>query len=883
MSIWSRLGNAFRARRVSDDVDEELASHIEEAVARGRDPEEVRRAFGSALRYREQSLDHRVAGWLSALTGDIAFGWRQVRKNRVTSAAAIVSLALAIGACTTAFRLIDAMLLRPLPIAGPERLHALVRSGIGPDGRQRIGEGTEYPLFERWREAVKGQAEVVAVSFASRDDVTYGSDDEMEKAYRQYVSGWVFREFGLRPAIGRVLSDADDATPKNHRVAVLAHHYWTSRFGADPSIVGRTFRQGNDLYQIVGVVQEGFTGTEPGTMTDIFVPTMMHDGVERADWSWFRTLVLIDPGVDPEPVRQRLAATFQAFQEERARGIRHWSANDRRNFLSQELVLEPAAAGISNLQRDHRQALVTLGALVLLVLLIACANVANLMTAQGASRAREMALRVSLGAGRWRLVQLVMAESAWVAGLATLLGALFAWWSAPAVVGMIGSAENPARLALTADWRVLLFAIALAVGATGLFGLAPAMHASAVRPIDAIKASAPRARRKMMHALIAAQVAFCFVVLLLAGVFIASFDRLANQPVGFSSERVVTLETVAKERQPIVYWEQVASHLRTLPGVEAVGISGWPLLVGNGWNGVVDVDGRSRVEGLAYFLNVSPEWRQTMKIRLIAGRDLRSTDTTPGAALVNETFVRTYFGGESPIGRTFVKPEGTGNGLRFEVVGVVNDARYRNMREPITATAYVPLLSRNAAGELVSRPNASFIVRTTAADPLALAGVLRQEVRRARSEFRVSTVRTQQALVERHLVRERLLASLAVFFAGVALVLAAVGLYGVLHYTVVQRRRELGIRLALGASTAHIAGRVTAEVFTMVAVGAVVGAGLGLASERYVEALFYEVTAKDPSMLALPSITIVCAAVLAALPPILRAARIDPMAMLRTD
>ena len=883
MSFWSRLRHACRPGRLADDIDEELASHIDEAVERGRDPEEVRRAFGPQLRHRELSLDVRVAGWAHALKADAAFGWRQIRKHRVTSAAAIVSLGLAIGACTTAFRLIDALLLRPLPIVEPARLHALVRSGIGPDGRERIGEGTEYPLFQRWRAAVEGHAELLAVSYTSREDVTFGSDDEMEKAYRQYVSGWLFREFGLRPAAGRLLVDADDETPKGRAVAVLAHHYWVSRFGADPAVVGRTFRHGNDLYEVVGVVEPGFTGTEPGTMTDIFVPTMMHDGVERADWSWFRTLVLIDPAVAREPVRQRLAATFQAFQEERARGLAHMSASERRDFLSQRLLLEPAASGVSNLQRDHRRALATLGVLVLLVLLIACANLANLMTAQGAARAREMALRVSLGAGRWRLVQLVLTESAWVAALATLLGMLFAWWSAPAVVGMIGSAQNPARLDLTAGWRVLLFGIALAAGVTALFGLAPAMHASAVRPIDAIKASAPRSRRRMMHALVAAQVAFCFVVLFLAGLFIASFDRLVNQPVGFSAERVLTLETVGQDRPPVALWEQVAAHLRAVPGVEAVSISGWPLLSGNGWNGVVDVNGRRRVEELAYFLNVSPEWRQTMKIRLIAGRDLRPSDTVPGAALVNETFARTYFGGEDPIGRTFVKPEGSGAVNRFEVVGLVSDARYRNMREPITATAYVPMLARNGKGELVGRPNAAFIVRTAGIDPLALAPVLRDEVRRARSEFRVSTVRTQQSLVEQHLVRERLLATLAVFFAGVALVLAGVGLYGVLHYTVVQRRREFGIRLALGAGTAHIARRVTVEVFAMVAVGAAAGAGLGLACERYVEALFYQVSAQDPWMLTLPSLTIGAAAILAALPPILRAARIDPMAMLRAE
>ena len=882
MAFWSRLRNVFRFRRIADEIDEELRSHIDEALERGRTPADVYRAFGAPVRHREASLDARLNGWLGSLAADAAFGWRQIRRNRVTSAAAVASLALAIGACTAAFQLIDALLLRPLPVVEPGRLHAVVRSGVGPDGRHRIGEGTEYPLFQRWRAAVKGRAELLAVSYSSREDLTFGSDEEMEKAYRQYVSGWTFRELGLRPAVGRLLTDGDDDVPKRRAVAVLAHHYWASRFGSDPGVVGRTFRLGSDLYEIVGVVEPGFTGTEPGTMTDVFVPTMMHDGVERSDWSWFRTLALVPRGADPEPVRQRLAATFQAFQEERAGGISHWSASERRNFLSQQLVLEPAAAGVSNLQRDHRRAMTVLGVLVLLVLLIACANVANLMTAQAASRAREMAVRVSLGAGAGRLVQLVLVESAWIASLAMLCGIVVGRWSAPAVVDMIGTAQHPVRLALIWDWRLALFAVALAAGVTGLFGLVPALQASAVRPIEAIKAMAPGARRGAMRALVAAQIAFCVVVLFFAGLFVASFDRMADQPVGFSPDRLVTLESVSRERQPVALWEQVATHLRALPGVEAVGLSGWALLVGNGWNGSVEVPGRARVDGLAYFLHVSPEWRAAMRIRLLAGRDLRSMDTTPGAALVNETFARLYFGDDNPIGRTFAKPENT-RALEFQVVGVVGDARYRNMREPITATAYVPIAARDHGGAVVPRANATFSVRLADDDVGAMAPVLREEVRRARSEFRVSTVRTQQSLIDQHLVRERLLATLAFFFAGVALLLAGVGLYGVMHYTVVQRRREFGIRLALGAGTPHIARGVGAEVLGMVAAGVAIGLASGLALAQHVRALLYGVTPVDASMLLIPCVTIAISAVLAAVPPVLRAARIDPMTMLRAE
>ncbi|HET9179960.1 MAG TPA: ABC transporter permease [Terriglobia bacterium] len=884
MSLWSKIANVFRGDRLNREIDEEFQSHIEEAIEHGCDPAEARRAFGPALRLREECRDASLMVWLDSLRPDAIFGWRQIRKNKVFSAAAILSLALGIGACAGAFRLVDALLLRPMPVAHPAELYALARHGIGWDGKPETFDGWAYPDFRLMRAAVKNQANLIAISYIERVDLTYGSDREMEKANRQFVSGWMFGSFGLRPALGRLFTTSDDLKLGADPYAVLSYDYWTRRFGQDPKVIGRTFRMGNQLYQMIGVGPKHFTGTEPGTMTDIFIPTMMNPRVARSDSTWIRVLARVKPGVAHEPLRAKLESVSRTFEAERAKAFTGVSKEQIKNFLNQRVLLEPAAAGVSDLQGEYRLPLAALGVLVVLVLLIACANVANLMTAQAASRAREMALRVSIGAGRRRLVQMVLGQSAWIALFAAAIGGAFAWWSAPLVISMINPPDNPVRLVLPADWRVLGFGLALTIGVTLLFGLAPALRASGIKPVSALKGGDnPHSRRRLMRGLVAVQTAFCFLALFLAGLFVSTFERLSHEPVGFSAQRILTLETVAASPQSPEYWGQVAEHLREVPGVERVAIADRALLGNDSWNNYVSVNGAPSNGVLAYLLSASPGWMETMKIPLLAGRDFLPSDTYPGAAIVNESFAKAFFNGKNPVGKSFEVLLDQGPSYRCVIVGLVRDARYRSLREPVLPQAYLPFRALDAQGALQPRGTAIFIIRTASPNPLALASTLRREVSRFRPEFRVSNVRTQTEIDRSHTVRERVLARLAMFFAIVALLLAGLGLYGVLNYSVLQRRREIGIRMALGAPAASIARHVTTDVFSMLLAGTLGGLALGMAAVRYVESLFYQVKPTDPAMLALPSLIILAAALLAALPPVVRAITIDPATVLHSE
>lgn len=884
MSFWTRMANVFRGDRLNREITDELESHIGEAVAAGRNEREARRAMGTMVRHREESHQARVIGWLDSLRADVIFGWRQLKRNKVTSAAAILSLALATGACTAAFRLIEALFLRPLPVAQPGLLYVLSRTGFGTDGKLQSDQTSEYPLFLQMRAAVRGQAELMAVSFVQPVDLTFQSDEEMEKAHLQYVSGWMFSTLGIKPVLGRTLLESDDNVSGGHPYALISYDYWTRRFGRDPHVIGRAFRMGSHLYEIVGVSAEGFTGTEPGNMADVFVPATMHAGLNDGSWGWLRIFVQFNHPVAVEPVQEKLRATLHAFLLDQVRNYPAMPKDLLQTFLRQNVSLERASAGVSRLQRNYGLPLVILCVLVAMVLLIACANVANLMTAQAAARAREMALRISLGAGRLRLVRMVLVESVLLALFASTLGAIFAWWSAPFVVRMIHSSENPVRLTLSVDWRVLAFGCILTLGIILLLGLAPALRASATQPVNALKGGDdPHARQRTMHGLIAMQTAFCFLVLFIAGLFVTTFTRISAQPTGFSAEGLLLLNTVAQRGEPFAYWDQVVEDLRGLSGVKSVALAGFPLLSGERWNGTVAVGGGPPGPDLSYFLDVSPGWMDTMRIPLLEGRDLRAADTYPGAAIVNVAFAKQYFHGEDPVGKSFDRVAAAGKRIPLQIVGLVQDACYGQIRDQHSPVAYVSMRWLNADGSAMLTWQGTFVIRTIASDPLLLAPLLRREISRIRPEFRGSSVQTQNELVRSQTIRERLLATLAAFFATLALLLAGIGLFGVLNYSVLRREREIGIRLAVGASIANIARVVTERAFLMLLLGAAVGGALGLAASRYVQALLYGVKGGDVTGLALPAFVLFIAAMLAALPVVIKAARIDPATMLRAE
>ena len=758
----------------------------------------------------------------------------------------------------------------------------------GPEGKPIEDGYWATPDLNLMRDAVKDQADLIAISDADRTDITWSTDDDMEKAHVVYVSGNMFPLFGLEPALGRLLAPADDRARGASPYAVLSWDYWNHRFGRDPHVFGRSLHIGNQTFEIIGVGPRDFTGTEKGTVTDVFLPLSMNSFANQDSVDWHRTFLMLKPNVNPatalEPLRQHLSAVSRAFELECSTCLRGMTPATIDRYLNKILVFNPAGAGISELQRDYRRYLGVLGLLAALVLLIACVNVANMMTAQAAARVQEMALRVSIGAGRRRLVQLILVQSALLALLASFLGAFFAAWSAPFVLSLVNPPDNPARLALATDWHVLLFAFGLILLVVLLLGLLPALRASAVRPVAALKGGEnPHSPRRLMRAAIALQVAFCFLVLFLSSLFITSFQRLQNRPLGFSTDRLLLLETVAGKGQLPVVWNQTAEALRAVPGVNSVAISGWPLLGRIQINSDISINGAPPSPTPAFFLNVSPGWLATMKIPLTSGRDFRPEDTSPGAAIVNQTFVKTFFNGADPIGRTFEKVNPFGSRHLCRVIGVVPDAAYRSLHEPILPVAYVPFRQLDESGAINRADGGTFLLRTSGINPLSVATTLRRLVAKTNPAYRVNNVQTQQELVDNQSIRERLLASLALFFATVALLLAAIGLYGVLHYSVLQREREIGIRIAIGARIGGIARLVTTQIFATVFIGAAAGSALGMASVRYVQTLLFGVTGTDPSMLIAPALVLLAAALLAALPAVLRAARIDPSIMLRGE
>jgi predicted permease len=539
--------------------------------------------------------------------------------------------------------------------------------------------------------------------------------------------------------------------------------------------------------------------------------------------------------------------------------------------------IDPAASGMSTVRADYARPLAMLGALVALVLLIACVNLALLFSAQSAARGRELSLRASIGAGRLRLAQLAIVECAMLGLAAVVIGGLFSAWAAPFVVAHAAAPESPISIGMPFDLRVLALAAALTVATLVLISIWPAWRAWHTRPIDSADGGTGRETgRPVAAGLVVAQVAFGTFVLLVAGLAVGTFRQLVSRPLGFVQDHVLILEVTSVRPRPLARWTQLADSIGALPGTTSVSLAGWPMLAGRSWNGFVSVDGAPAAPVLADFLNVSPSFFESMTMPMVAGRTFLPSDTQPGAAVVNETFARMFLAGGPAVGRRIAKDNDP-----YTVVGVVRDAVYRDMHAPVLPVAFVPFRQADSP----SRPQAigTAAIHVRVADGAATTDAIRSAVRASGSDFRLLSIRTAQSLEDAQLVRERLMAMLAGFFGVASAILVGLGLYGTLHYGVVRRRREIAIRRAVGARGANVVWLLARGSVVALLAGTVLGIASGYVATGAAESLFYGVRRSDATTLVLPAIAMIGIGLIASLMPLLRAVRVNPVSILRGD
>jgi len=871
MSWHSRLRNIFRPRQLENELDEEMQFHADQLP-----PE---RQFGSLLRYREESRDIKLLPWLESILQDARFALRLMRKSPAFTVTAIVSLALALGANAGVYALVNAILLRPLPTYQPERLVYLTFPNRTEPGRTLEEDSFSYPLFRRLRDVAKGAANLFIASYGGQQPaVVDGRDDKIDM---QWVSGDLFARLGFQPALGRLLTNADDRQMGQHPVAVLSYGYWQRRFGGDPAVIGRWLQCADYSYQIIGVAPRGFTGVEPGRFIDVFVPALMWDSraIEHPDMTWFRILGRLEDRASREQLRQRLQVVYSDFFKERSL---QWPAGIPKQVidevLSRPIHVQPASAGVSSLRAHFIRPLWVLGGVAVGILLIACAVLANLLLARAATREREMALRVSIGAGRGRLLQQLLIECGLLAGCAAALGCIIAANSAAVITGMLSSRQNPVQLEAGLDWRVLAVMSALALVTTLLFGLVPAWRASSWRASTRVTAKSPLSR-----ALVGAQVAFCILVLFMAGLFLRTFEKLSSVKLGFEPRNLLVAEIDAPsfKKEPgkaIAAWNALRRRAALIPGVEHASLSNFALIGSSTWSGLARVPGTEHVSEDISALGVLPGFFQTTRMRLLSGRDFSEAEADAGitkVAVVNAAFARKLFAGRDPVGRRFEAIGSEDKYISYEIIGLVEDARYSTLREPAPPLAYF-------LPPQWSWPWQTIQLRTKSARAV-IAQQMRQAASQVSSALIVRNVYSQSQFIDDAMITERLLAVLSSFFSTVAILLAAIGLYGVLSYLVVQRNKEIGIRLALGSSRGNVVGLVVRDSLAVTALGIAAGLAGGLALGRFVEKLLFEVRPDDTLSVALPALCLLAAAAIAALPPVWRAAHVDPGVALRYE
>jgi predicted permease len=837
------------------------------------------------------------------LAADLRYAWRALRQTPVFTLVAVSSMALGIGANVAIFTLVDQVLLRLLPVKEPARLVML----RGPVGDQHYGANygnsmLSYPMYEDFRD----HNDVFDGVFARHQlAVQIGFSGGTERATGELVSGACFPVLGVGAAAGRLFGPGDDVAPGGHPVAVLSYGFWSSRFSRDPGVIGRTLMVNNQALTVIGVAQEGFSGIDVGATTQLFVPMAMkvqmtpgylRNNVTSRRARWVQVFGRLKPGVTVEQAQTRLQPYFRSIiaMEVKEPPFAQASAFTKSNFLRGQLTVLSAAQGFSGMRRGLTRPLWVLMALVVGVLLIACANVANLLVARAAARQREIAIRLAIGASRGRVVQQLLVESLLIAIIGGAAGLVLAMATIAPLLRLLVPPEQQVAISTSLDFRLFAFAFGV-TGVTGvLFGLVPALQATRPRLATTLKAesgSVAGGGLRLRKALVVAQVALSLLLLIGAGLFIRSVNKLMTVDLGFRTEQVLSfsldpgLNGYTNARARALY-ETLLVRLRETPGVESASFSAVSLMVGGSWDQWVTVEGYKTAETETidpYFNAISPGYFQTLGIPMLAGRDFDTRDLPPvepipgrpdsRTAIISEGFARKYFAGGQAIGKHLGMGKDPGTPTPIEIIGIARDARVNSVRDE-EAPPYVFLPAGAGGG--------SWLLRTRQ-DPAQMFAAVRAVVRGIDPNLPVYATRTVAGMLQQSTRNERLLARLSAVFGTLATLLATIGLYGVLAYTVTRRTREIGIRMALGALRSHVSWLVLREVVLLAAGGMAIALPAAWWLGRFVKSQLYDVAPMDPSTIALAVGGLATVALLAALAPTLRATRINPVRALRQD
>lgn len=839
---------------------------------------------------------------LSSLSGDFRYATRTLRRAPLFTGVAVLSIAFGISANTAVFTLVDQVLLRTMPVRDPGALVQVTARGTESYGGG-MGDGSElsYAMYRDLRDHNEVFAEMFC-RFLWSVHLTAGGQSERVTA--ELVSGTFFPALGVRPSIGRLFTPDDDRTPGGHPVAVLGYGYWQARFGGDPAIVGRTVTVNGHPLQVIGVVGPAFTGLDLGRPVQVYVPIAMQPQMgppwlelEGRRFRWVQVFARLRDGIGREEAAAGLQPLYRSILEREVTdaAFASASADTKRRFLEGRLTVDDASRGHSNLRESVTTPLLILMGIAGAVLLIVCANVANLLIARGASRTRELALRVAVGANRLRVTRLLLMESLVLAAGGVAVGLLLASWGSELLLAFYTSPETPIAVEANPDARILLFTSALGVLTAVLAGVVPAVRSTRLDLAPTLKGSGgavmgeqPRLRKT----LVVAQVALSFVLLICAGLFVRSLQNLLAVDPGFQTARTVSFSV---SLGPGGYdGERARTFTRTLHeriarvgGVDAAGYAFQPLLAGGAWGMGLTVEGYEppQGEGAGALCNaVSPGFFRAMGIPLLTGREFTDADDNTTAAkegwpyrvaIVNETFARRYFNGDNPVGRHIGFGSDPGTPTLIRIVGLVKDSRYQAIREDDRAQAFFPYLQATIE-------DLTFYVRTRQ-DADSVMQAIRREVAALDPQLPVYGTATLEERIARSVVNERLIASLSAALSAMATLLSVIGLYGVMAYLVTRRTREFGIRIALGALGSQIARGVIREAGVLVAAGLVIGFGGAWWIGRYVESQLYGVAPADPATIAAAAAILTVVAVAAALFPARRAAGVSPISALRED